>query len=75
MNRVLMNHERIHTSQLLEMLVIPFYIWYLVEWLILLFRYRDRKQAYRNICFEREAYVHEKDLDYLSHRKPYAWLR
>lgn len=75
MNRVLMNHERIHTRQQLEMLIIPFYIWYVIEWFVLLCKYKDRKQAYRNIRFEREAYVREKDLNYLSHRKPFAWLR
>lgn len=75
MNCVLLNHEKIHTRQLWEMLVIPFYIWYFLEWLILLFQYHDRKKAYRNIRFEQEAYAHERDLDYLKYRKPYSWYR
>jgi hypothetical protein len=29
----LLNHERIHLMQQLELLVLPFYIWYLIEYL------------------------------------------
>jgi hypothetical protein len=36
-----------------EMLYIPFYLWYGVEWLVKLF---CKGNAYRNISFEREAY-------------------
>lgn len=68
----LINHERIHTAQMLELAVIPFYIIYFVEWLI---RLTMRGNAYRNISFEREAYAHQREQDYLRHRKHYAWLR
>lgn len=34
------NHEKIHTAQMKEMLYIFFYIWYGVEWLIKLFKHR-----------------------------------
>ena len=68
----MMNHERIHTRQMLEMLVIGFYLWYVVEWLI---RYPRKGNAYRRISFEREAYAHEHDLQYLQHRKPFAWVK
>ena len=30
----LIQHERIHTAQMLEMLIVGFYLWYVVEWLI-----------------------------------------
>jgi hypothetical protein len=36
-----------------EILYIPFYLWYGVEWLIKLFY---KGNAYRNLSFEREAY-------------------
>jgi hypothetical protein len=65
---VFMNHERIHLRQQLELLIIPFYIWYLLEYLILRFKY-NHQQAYRNIVFEKEAYQKESDLDYLKQRK------
>ena len=45
----LINHERIHTAQMLEMLVVGFYLWYTVEWLI---RLLMRGNAYLNISFE-----------------------
>ncbi|NRD19432.1 hypothetical protein HNV08_05185 [Winogradskyella eckloniae] len=67
-NKTLINHEKIHLKQQLELLVIPFYILYLGEFLIKLVTYRNWNMAYRNISFEREAYVNEKDLDYLKSR-------
>ena len=66
----LINHERIHTAQLLEMAIVGFYVWYVVEWLVRLCR---RGNAYRQISFEREAYEHQRDLNYLNHRRHYAW--
>lgn len=66
------NHEAIHTAQMKEMLYILFYLWYFLEWLIRLW---GRTNAYRRIGFEREAYHHEHDKDYLKNRKPYHWIR
>lgn len=74
-DRCVINHERIHTAQQREMLFIPFYIWYVIEWLVRLIQYRNRNDAYMNISFEREAYAHGHNLRYLPRRKPYAWLR
>lgn len=68
----LINHERIHTAQMVEMLVVFFYLWYVTEWLIRLFM---KGNAYRNISFEREAYRHMYDLDYLKKRKLFAWWK
>lgn len=69
----LINHERIHSAQMRELLYIPFYILYVAEWLILLFRYCGNFQkAYRNISFEREAYLNERNLHYLRTRKRFA---
>ena len=53
----------------------PFFLWYAVEWLLLILRHRDRMEAYRRIRFEQEAYCHQDDLTYLRHRRPYAYLR
>jgi len=75
MSRYDINHERIHTRQMLEMLVLPFYIWYCVEFLLkLVFIYRDSKKAYRAVSFEREAYNNQCNLNYLKERKRFAWL-
>lgn len=66
----LVNHERIHTAQMLEMGIIFFYLWYGIEWLIKL---ATPGRAYMRISFEREAYLYDDDPDYLRHRRPYAW--
>ena len=65
-----MNHERIHSAQQREMLFVFFYIAYFMEWLI---RLPMRGNAYRNISFEREAYANQRNIDYLTHRRHYAW--
>ncbi|MEN6324428.1 MAG: hypothetical protein ABFD09_13220 [Proteiniphilum sp.] len=70
-----LNHEAIHSRQMLELLVIGFYLWYLIEWIILLIRYRDSFKAYRHIGFEKEAYDNEGDLQYLKRRKRYAFKK
>lgn len=65
---IFINHERIHLRQQLELLVIPFLLFYVIEYAIRLLQYRSKDLAYRNISFEREAYVNEKDLNYLQLR-------
>ncbi len=71
LNKVFINHEKIHIRQQLELLILPFYLWYFTEYLFRLIQYKDRKEAYFNISFEREAYKNEKDLNYLK-SKPFC---
>lgn len=73
-DRVLLNHEKIHLRQQAELLLLPFYIWYLAEYFIKWLRYGDKQLAYRLISFEKEAYHHEKDLTYLRKRRFWAFL-
>ena len=63
-------HERIHTRQMQETLFVGFYLWYVIEWLA---RLMMRGRAYSNIAFEREAYAHMHETDYLQLRKAFAW--
>lgn len=70
----LINHEKIHLVQQLEMFIALFYAVYLLNYLLNLLRYRDHNQAYLNIAFEREAYEMEKRSDYLEKRRFWAWL-
>lgn len=83
----LLRHEAIHTRQMREMAYVPFYVWYLTEWLLRLAfrlltlpRVEKKKRrhhlygAYANLLFEREAYRHAAEADYLSRRRRYAWL-
>ena len=70
----IVRHERIHTRQMVELLVIPFYLLYIVEWLARLAICRDADSAYRSISFEQEAYAHQDNPEYLQQRRPYAFL-
>ncbi|RZJ66419.1 MAG: hypothetical protein EOO50_09785 [Flavobacterium sp.] len=72
---VLINHERIHLRQQSELLVLPFFVWYFLEFLVRVIRYRDRKKAYFNISFEREAYANETDFGYLESRSLWRFLK
>lgn len=63
------NHEAIHTAQMKELLYIGFYILYLAEWVWYLVRLRNANAAYHAISFEREAYGHENEPEYLKTRK------
>ena len=74
-NVVFVNHEKIHLRQQLELLVIPFFIWYFFEFILRLIQYKNSDLAYRNISFEREAYANEKDLDYLKQRSFWRFLK
>ena len=74
-NLVLINHEKIHIRQQIELLVIPFFLWYGLEFLVRLLQYRNSKQAYLNISFEREAYQNEKNLDYLKQRSFWGFIK
>lgn len=67
-NRTFVNHEKIHLKQQLELLILPFFIWYFMEFLIRLIQYKNKDLAYRNISFEREAYSNERDNTYLKKR-------
>ncbi|GHT19342.1 hypothetical protein AGMMS4957_03380 [Bacteroidia bacterium] len=68
-------HESIHTAQMQELGYALFYVLYFAEWLVRLFQYRFTHAAYRNISFEREAYSHEKEPQYLGARKRWAWVQ
>lgn len=73
-NSILINHEKIHLQQQLELLVLPFYIAYVFQYVINLIIYRNHHKAYLNIVFEKEAYLYENDLSYLKRRKLFAWI-
>jgi hypothetical protein len=73
-DKVLLNHEKIHIRQQLELLIVPFFVWYGLEFLIRLAILRNGKDAYRAICFEKEAFGNEKKLSYLSNKKFFSFL-
>ena len=69
----IIRHESIHIKQQIEMLVIPFYVFYTLEWFIKLFIFGTK--AYQNLSFEREAKTNEGNPDYLKTRKFWAWVK
>lgn len=72
-NRQLLTHERIHGRQQLEMLWLPFFLWYGIEYIV---RFCiNRRTTYRMISFEQEAYRNDWNSDYLTGRKLFCWFR
>lgn len=74
-NPTFLNHERIHLRQQLEMLILPFYVWYILEYLLRRIQYKNHHLAYSNISFEREAYANERNLNYLATRRVWWFLK
>ncbi|MXN93015.1 hypothetical protein GR160_17450 [Flavobacterium sp. Sd200] len=72
---VLINHERIHIRQQAELLVAVFYLWYVTEFLIRFLMYKNKRLAYQNICFEREAYSNDTNPGYLKNRRVWAFIK
>ncbi len=75
LTRRLVQHEKIHVQQQLELLIIPFYILYLSEYFYNLIRYKSSRKAYFNISFEKECYQNETTKNYLLKRKPFNWIK
>lgn len=74
-DKVLVNHEKIHIRQQFELLILPFYIWYLLDFGFQYYKFRNRNEAYLNIVFEKEAYSNENNMDYLRERSVWNFLR
>lgn len=61
-------HEAIHGRQQLELLIIPFYLAYFLEWVF-------RGFKYDSISFEVEAYKYQSNVNYLKQRPWYNQWR
>jgi len=73
-NSRLVLHERIHIRQQIELLIIPFYLVYLINYLVNFLQYRNHRQAYLNIVFEKEAYANDHNEVYLQKRPLWAFI-
>lgn len=73
-DEVMIRHEMIHLRQQLELLVLPFYFFYLANYLYNRTRFNNHHDAYMNIVFEREAYANDLVPDYLKRRKLFSWI-
>ncbi len=74
-NTVFINHEKIHLRQQLELLVFPFYVIYVCEFLVRLVIYKHWNTAYKSISFEREAYNNERNVNYLKNRSTWNFIK
>lgn len=74
LSRKEINHEKIHSFQIKELLWIIFYLLYFFEWLFRIVQYRNPLKAYYNISFEREAYSNDGNMSYLKNRSPYSFI-
>ncbi len=74
-DKLLLNHEKIHLKQQIEMLWLLFFVWYFVEFAVKLIIYKKLMTTYRNLSFEREAYENELNLNYISKRKFWNFLK
>lgn len=72
---ITINHERIHTKQMLELLIIGYYLWYIIEYIIVRFCHKKQNDAYHDISFEEEAHNNDNNLHYLDNRKHFAWWK
>lgn len=70
----LLNHEKIHLKQQIELIWIAFFIWYVAEYFFGFLKFRNHYLAYKNISFEKEAYTNQNNTQYLMSRKPYSFL-
>lgn len=75
LNPTTINHERIHTKQMLELLMVGYYLWYIIEYIIVRFCHKKQNDAYHDISFEEEAHNNDNNLHYLDNRKHFAWWK
>ena len=85
----MINHESIHEQQILDFTPITFpnwlrytigsicfYLLYGLEWLFKLIPCLiKKKNAYRSLCAEQEAYNNEMDFKYIENRSKLFWLK
>lgn len=54
-----------------------FYIWYGIEYLIILCfaKWNKQNERYHDVSFEEEAHNNDDNVWYLEDRKPFAWIK
>lgn len=70
-----LNHEAIHQKQWNELTWIGFMLFYAIEYIVKLFKYKKGYSTYRNLSFEREAYANDRNDSYLKQRKRFAFIK
>lgn len=72
-NRPLIRHEQIHVYQQLELLIVGFYLWYVIEYLINRLKGYNHHDAYYRLSHEQEARYHECNLG--SRRRLFGFFK
>lgn len=72
---ILINHEKIHIKQQMELLLVFFYLLYILEFVFRYIKSRNFDKAYRSISFEKEAYENESNLNYINQFRPFTFLK
>lgn len=70
-----LRHETVHLWQQAALLMAPFYLLYLLFWVVNLVRYHDSMRAYREIPFERSAYHLEKESNSSRCTMAFDWIK
>ena len=54
-----------------------FYLWYIIEYIIIrcFAKWDKQNERYHDVSFEEEAHNNDKNLSYLEDRKPFAWIK
>lgn len=73
-NKKIINHEKIHIRQQLELLIVPFYLLYIGFYCNNRLKGMNHNEAYYNNPFEKEAYSNERKITYLVNRPFYKWM-
>jgi len=73
-NKITLNHEKIHLAQQRELWLVGFYLLYAFYWVrARVFLRMSSQEAYMAIPFEVEAYAQQHDEDYLEKRERFSW--
>lgn len=68
-------HETIHLQQYIDTLFLGYIILYFYDYFKGFLKYHDGELAYRRIRAEQEAYLWEKQPNYLHYRRRWEWIR
>lgn len=55
--------------------IFMYYIQYGLEYIIIRLFHHKQTDAYHDVSFEEEAYNNDNNLNYLKHRKAFAWIK
>lgn len=70
----IINHEKIHWRQQIELFILFFYLLYGIFYLYYRLKGQNHFNAYMSIPFEKEAFTNETRLSYIRDRTWFSWV-